>query len=67
MSYEWTSEACPVCGEDAEYNCVDEVVFCQACHSKEQALKDTLGTQEYNKIRAKAELEALLKKKAEKR
>ena len=31
MSYEWSACRCPVCGEQAEYNCVDERVACQSC------------------------------------
>jgi hypothetical protein len=31
VSYEWTSCQCPKCGGAAEYNCVEDIVYCVAC------------------------------------
>lgn len=39
MSYEWTSCVCPVCGDPAEYNCVEDKVFCQACRNTKRRAK----------------------------
>ena len=63
MGYNMTSCTCPVCGGRAEYDCLEERVFCQTCIQKERRLEATIGEDEARRIRARIEYEEHLRKK----